>query len=78
MSDYVVRWTSKWGDTVTNTTVTEVNNKEEAIKLMLAYAKEDQRLVDADWCHMTGYHITVEEKWTDGTVMTIAERSGGA
>ena len=77
MSDYVVRRTSKWGDTVIDDTSIESNNMEEAIMLMVSYAEEEQRLVDSDWCSMTGYMIKVIEKWYDGTEMTIAEQRGG-
>ena len=77
MSDYVIRWTSKWGDTVTHNTTIETNNMEEAIMLMVSYAEEEQRLIESDWCSMTGYSIKVIEKWYDGTEMTIAEKNGG-
>ena len=75
-SNYVVRRTSRWGGTVANTTVDEVNTMEEALELMTTYAKEEQGLVDADWCHVSGYNISVDEKWDD-MVMTIARMRGG-
>lgn len=77
MSKYVVRRTSKWSGTVTNTTVDECNTKEEALALMVIYMKEEQGLVDADWCHVTGFNITVDEKWDDLYVKTIASAKGG-
>ncbi len=77
MSDYVVRTTSKWSGTVTNTTVDECSTMEEALSLMVTRLKEEQSLVDADWCHVTGFYITVEEKWYDDSVSTIASVQGG-
>lgn len=76
MSNYVVRRTSKWSHTVTNTTVDECSTKEEALTLMVNYMKEEQGLIDADWCHVTGFKITVDERWVD-TVNTIACVVGG-
>ena len=75
-SNYVVRRTSRWGGTVTNTTVDEIESMDEALQLMTVYAKEEQGLVDADWCHVTGYSIVVDEKWDD-MIMTIAKMQGG-
>jgi hypothetical protein len=43
---------------------------------MESYRKEEQGLVDADWCHVTGFKISVDEKWDD-QVMTIAGVMGG-
>lgn len=77
MSEYVVRRTSKWSHTVTNTTVDECSTMEEALAKMVIYMKEEQGLVNADWCHVTGFNITVDEKWDDGNVMTIASVKGG-
>ena len=77
MSNYVVRRTSKWSHTVTNTTVDECNTKRKALALMVNYMKEEQGLVDADWCHVTGFKITVDEKWDNGDIMTIASVKGG-
>lgn len=76
MSNYVVRRTSKWSGTVTNTTIDECSTMEEALELMETCRKEEQGLVDADWCHVTGFKITVDEKWDD-QVMTIAGVMGG-
>jgi len=76
MSNYVVRRTSKWSGTVTNTTVDECSTMEEALNLMETYRKEEQGLVLADWCNVTGFKITVDEKWDD-QVMTIADVMGG-
>ena len=50
---------------------------EEALDLMETYRKEEQGLVNADWCHVTGFKITVDEKWDDGDIMTIATVKGG-
>ena len=75
-SNYVVRRTSRWDGTLTNTIVTELNSMEDALDLMTVYAKEEQGLVDAEWCHVTGYSITVDEKWDD-MIMTIAKMQGG-
>ena len=50
---------------------------EEAIMLMVSYAEEEQRLIESDWCSMTGYSIKVIEKWYDGTELIIAETNGG-
>ena len=61
---------------MTNTTVDECSTKEEALALMVIYMKDEQRLVDADWCHVTGFKISVDEKWDD-QVMTIASTKGG-
>lgn len=77
MSNYLVRRTSKWSGTVTNTTVDECSTMEEALNLMATYIKEEQGLVDADWCHVTGFKITVDEKWDNGVIMTIADAKGG-
>lgn len=77
MSNYVVRRTSKWSGTVTNTTVDECSTLKEALNLMETYRKEEQGLVDADWCHVTGFNITVDEKWDDLYVKTIASARGG-
>lgn len=77
MSDYTVRTTSKWSSTVTNTTVVECSTMEEALALMETHRKEEQSLVDADWCHVTGFCITVDEKWYDDTIYTIASVKGG-
>lgn len=77
MSNYVVRRISKWSGTVTNTTVDECSTMEEALDLMETYRKEEQGLVDADWCHVTGFKISVDEKWENGDVMTIASVKGG-
>ena len=49
---------------------------DDALELMTIYAKEEQGLVDAEWCHVTGYSITVDEKWDD-MIMTIAKMQGG-
>lgn len=76
MSNYVVRRISKWSGTVTNTTIDECNTMEEALDLMETYRKEEQGLVDADWCHVTGFKISVDEK-CDDTVCTIASVKGG-
>lgn len=76
MTNYIVRRTSKWSGTVTNTTVDECSTMEEALDLMETYRKEEQGLVDADWCHVTGFNITVDERWND-LVMTIASVKGG-
>lgn len=76
MTNYIVRRTSKWSGTVTNTTVDECSTMEEALDLMETYRKEEQGLVDADWCHVTGFYITVDERWND-LVMTIASVVGG-
>lgn len=76
MSNYVVRRNTNWSGTLTNTTVDECSTMEEALDLMETYRKEEQGLVDADWCHVTGFKITVDEKWDD-QVMTIAGVMGG-
>ena len=49
MSNYVVRRTSKWSGTVTNTTVDECSNMEEALDLMETYRKEEQGHQHNDW-----------------------------
>lgn len=77
MSNYVVRRTSKWSHTVTTTTVDECSTMEEALDLMETYRKEEQRLVDADWCTVTGFSIAVYEKWHDYSSMVIASVKGG-
>jgi hypothetical protein len=77
MSNYVVRRTSKWSGTVTSTTVDECNTMEDALNLMETYRKEEQGLVDADWCHVTGFRIDVDEKWDGDDIVTIATVKGG-
>lgn len=77
MSNYVVRRISKWSHTVTNTTVDECSTMEEALDLLETYRKEEQGLVDADWCYVTGFKISVDERWDDGGIMTIASVKGG-
>lgn len=77
MSNYVVRRTSKWSGTLTCTTVDECNTMKEALNLMATYIKEEQGLVDVDWCHVTGFKIAVYEKWDNGVIMTIADVKGG-
>lgn len=77
MSNYIVRRTTNWSGTVTNTTVDECSTMKEALDLMETYRKEEQRLVVADWCHVTGFKITVDEKWDNGDIMTIADVKGG-
>lgn len=76
MSNYIVRTISKWSGTVTTTTVDGCSTMEEALNLMESHRKEEQSLVDADWCHVTGFNITVDEKCDDG-VHTIASVKGG-
>jgi hypothetical protein len=44
---------------------------------METYRKEEQGLVDADWCHVTGFRIDVDEKWDGDDIVTIATVKGG-
>ena len=76
MSNYVVRRTVKWRSTVSITLVDKCSTMEEALDLMETYRKGEQGLVDTDWCDVTGFCISVDEKW-DGHVMTIASVKGG-